>query len=217
MSSCIFGQSPGGSREFAKFSAFPYPGGGLVPAQGPPGISAHRERVSARRAVRSVLCVQAQRPIESAAERTGASVGPEGPTERYDQRIRRRVPERVSARRAVRSARNNQTTRRPGGSRDGEGGERRKEERGQRGATAVAPGDQGAAVGPPALRRADQFQSVGSLAAACVANLAPPAPPTRPEARTPEVGGDVRDRPWWLRKSLETALAMTIGAASATT
>ncbi len=55
--------------------------------------------------------VQAQRPIESAAERTRASVGPEGRTERPGRRplsgggcIRRRVPERVSARRAVRSA-----------------------------------------------------------------------------------------------------------------
>ncbi len=52
----------------------------------------------------NVIRVQAQRPIESAAKRKGASVGPEGRTERYDQRIRRRVPERVCARRAVRSA-----------------------------------------------------------------------------------------------------------------
>ncbi len=32
----------------------------------------------------NVIRVQAQRPIESAAERKGASVGPEGRTERYN-------------------------------------------------------------------------------------------------------------------------------------
>ncbi len=35
-----------------------------------------------RRLVRMDVSVQAQRPIESAAERKGASVGPEGRTER---------------------------------------------------------------------------------------------------------------------------------------
>ncbi len=34
--------------------------------------------IAIRRALRMDASVQAQRPIESAAERTGASVGPEG-------------------------------------------------------------------------------------------------------------------------------------------
>ncbi len=43
------------------------------------------ERVSARRTVRVGSYVRAQRSIESAAERKGASVGPEDRTERSNE------------------------------------------------------------------------------------------------------------------------------------
>ena len=50
--------------------------------------AAERTRASVRpEALRMDIRVQAQRPIESAAERTRASVGPEGRTERSNYRV----------------------------------------------------------------------------------------------------------------------------------